>query len=113
MERIDIRLLEASHDLGATPWQTFSCITLPLSMPGIKLGTLLVLIPAFGEFTIPALIGGSRYFFVGSLISYYSLVVRDRGLAAAFTGLSGVALVIIVLILRRLLRPIHAGQPGE
>ena len=104
LERLDDRLLEASSDLGATPWQTFMRVTLPLSLPGIRTGLLLVLIPAFGEFTIPSLVGGSRHMFVGSLISYYSLVARNAGVSAAFTGLSGLALLIIVGVVYGVLR---------
>ena len=110
MERIDRRLLEASHDLGATPWQTLSRITLPLSLPGVRVGTLLVLIPVFGEFAIPSLMGGSHYMFVGSLISYYSLVVQNKGLAAAFTGLSGLVLLLIVVLFQRAFRLIRPDE---
>ena len=98
LEKFDKRLLEASADLGATPWQTFRRITLPLSLPGIKTGLLLVLIPAFGEFVIPSLLGGSRYMFVGSLISYYFLVERNNNQGAAFTCLSALLLFAIIII---------------
>lgn len=99
LEKIDKRFLEASSDLGATSWQTFVRITLPLSLPGIKTGLLLVLIPAFGEFVIPSLLGGSRYMFVGSLISYYFLVARSNATGAAFTCLSGMVLIGLIFIL--------------
>jgi len=93
LEKLNIHLLEASSDLGASPMQTFMRITLPLSMPGIRTGTLLVFVLGFGEFAIPALVGGGKYMMVGSLISYYFLVVRDMGLGAAFTVLSGLVLI--------------------
>ena len=95
LEKIDKRLLDASADLGANPWQTFLRVTLPLSMPGIRTGFLLVMIPAFGEFVIPALLGGSKYMMVGSLISYYFLVARDRAEGSAFTNLSWIALIVL------------------
>ena len=57
LEKLDIRLREASLDLGATRWETFMRVTVPLSMPGIKTGFFLVFIPAFGEFVIPILLG--------------------------------------------------------
>ncbi len=97
LEKMDTRLLESSADLGATAWQTFSRITLPLSWPGIKTGFLLVLIPAFGEFVIPALLGGAKYMLVGTLISYFFLVARNNAYGAAFTCLSGLALIIVLL----------------
>lgn len=96
LEKIDPRLLESSSDLGATPWQTFSRITFPLSLPGIKTGLLLVMIPAFGEFVIPALLGGGKNMLVGTLISYFFLVARDNASGAAFTCLSGLALLLMI-----------------
>lgn len=98
LERIQPDIFEASADLGATDWQTFKRITIPLSMTGIKTGILLVFVPAFGDFVIPSLIGGSRDLFVGSLISHYFLTVRDTGLGAAFTMLSGIVLIVCSLI---------------
>jgi len=97
IEKLDFQLLEASADLGATPWQTFLRVTLPLSMPGIKNGILLVLIPSFGQFVISALFGGSKHLMVGSLISYYFLVVNDSSIGAAFTVISGSILLCVVL----------------
>lgn len=96
LEKIDKRLLEASADLGASTWQTFVRVTLPLSLPGIKTGVLLVLIPAFGEFVIPSLLGGSKYMMVGSLISYFFLVARNNQLGSAFTVLSGLLLIGVI-----------------
>jgi ABC-type spermidine/putrescine transport system permease subunit I len=91
-------LLEASLDLGATHWQTFTRITIPLSLSGIKTGVLLVFVPAFGEFVIPSLIGGAKYMYVGSLVSHYYLVARDGQLGAAFTITSGIVLLICALL---------------
>jgi spermidine/putrescine transport system permease protein len=104
LEKIQPDILEASADLGATHWQTFRRITVPLSLSGIKTGVLLVFVPAFGDFVIPAIIGGSRDLFVGSLISHYFLVVRDAGLGAAFTMISGVVLIVCSLLFNWLCR---------
>lgn len=98
LEKIQYDLLEASMDLGATHWQTFQRITVPLSMSGIKTGVFLVFVPAFGEFAIPAIIGGGHHLFVGSLISHYFLVARDDQLGAAFTMVSGFVLLICALL---------------
>jgi len=113
LERFDERLLESSSDLGAAPWQTFMRVTLPLSMPGIRTGLLLVLIPAFGEYAIPALLGGSHYMFVGSLISYYALVARDVGMGAAFTGVSGLVLLGVALAIYSFLRLVFGKTRAE
>lgn len=98
LEKIQHDILEASMDLGATDWQTFKRITVPLSMSGIKTGVFLVFVPAFGEFAIPAIIGGGQQMFVGSLVSHYFLVARDNQLGAAFTMLSGCVLLICALL---------------
>jgi ABC-type spermidine/putrescine transport system permease subunit I len=102
--KIDTRLFDASADLGATRWQTFSRITVPLSFSGIRTGALLVLIPVFGEFAIPALIGGQKYMLAGSMIRYYFFVVRDNARGSAFTVLCALSLtttVIVVLVALR------------
>ena len=107
LDSIEEQIAEASADLGARPWHTFFRVILPLSLPGIRAGLLLVLVPAFGEFSIPSLLGGGRYLYVGSLISYLALVVRDTGLSAAFTCLSGAVLLSVVYILYRGIRYIE------
>lgn len=98
-ERLDSRLLEASYDLGANYFRTFKEITIPLTMPGIQTGALLVFIPAFGEFVIPALLGGDKTMYVGSVITHYFLVVRNNSLGSAFTMLSTLTLIGIVAVL--------------
>lgn len=100
LEKLDIRLREASLDLGATRWETFMRVTVPLSMPGIKTGFFLVFIPAFGEFVIPILLGGGKQLYVGSLITHYFLVSRSSGLGAAFTWLSSMILIISTVLMQ-------------
>lgn len=96
LEKINERLIESSYDLGANGWQTFLNITLPLSLPGIKTGCFLVFVPSFGEFVIPALMGGAKNMFVGSLISHYFLVAHDASQGAAFTCFSGAILLSVL-----------------
>jgi ABC-type spermidine/putrescine transport system permease subunit I len=111
LEKIQHELLEASMDLGATHWQTFRRITIPLSMSGIKTGVFLVFVPAFGEFAIPSIIGGGQQMFVGSLISHYFLVARDSQLGAAFTVASGFVLMICALLFNWLCKvPLQVEQ---
>jgi spermidine/putrescine transport system permease protein len=103
LEKLDERLFEASADLGATVWQTFTRVTLPLSLPGIKTGLLLVFVPAFGEFAVPTLLGGSKFLVVGSLISYYFFVARNNGVAAAFTVVAGIFLLLFVMLVAKII----------
>jgi spermidine/putrescine transport system permease protein len=107
LQKFDWRLLEASQDLGATRWQTFIRITIPLSKVGIQTGCLLVFIPACGEFIIPMIMGGSRYMYIGSTITHYILTARNEHLGAAFTVLSGIALLSSIALGHLYLRVIH------
>lgn len=98
LDGIHRQIAEASADLGARPWQTFFRVIFPLSVSGIKVGLLLVMVPVFGEFSVPSLLGGGRYLYVGPLISYFALVARDIGLCAAFTCLSGIVLLGVMYV---------------
>ena len=68
LEKLDWTLLEAAADLGARPWHSFLSVTLPLSLPGIAAGSLLVFIPAVGEFVIPELLGGPDTLMIGKVL---------------------------------------------
>ena len=68
LSSLDESLLEAAADLGARPWQVFLRVILPLTLPGIAAGTLLVFIPAVGEFVIPDLLGGPDTLMIGKLL---------------------------------------------
>ena len=66
--KMDFRLLEAAHDLGASPWKAFWLITVPLSKAGIIAGSMLVFIPCLGEFVIPSLLGGAENIMIGRVV---------------------------------------------
>jgi putrescine transport system permease protein len=68
LERLDRTLLEAAADLGSPPWKAFIDITLPLSLPGVVAGSMLVFIPAVGEFVIPQLLGGPDTLMIGRVL---------------------------------------------
>ncbi len=70
---------------------------------GIRTGVLLTFVLGFGDFAIPALVGGGKYMMVGSLISYYFLIMRDNGLGAAFTCVSSIVLLMVSLVLYKYL----------
>jgi spermidine/putrescine transport system permease protein len=103
LETFDYTLIEASHDLGATPRTTFWKITLPLTMQGIRNGFFLVFIPVFGEYAIPALVGGGKTLTIGGLISAYYLEARNPALGAAVTVLSCTFVLCVVWVLYNLL----------
>ncbi len=92
LEKLDIRLLEAAADLGARPWKVFKDITLPLSIPGVIAGCLLVFIPAIGEYVIPALLGGADTLMIGRLLFDEFFMNRDWPVASA------VAIVLLMLL---------------
>jgi spermidine/putrescine transport system permease protein len=94
LERLDKRLLEASADLGAPPLRSFLQVTLPLSLPGVATGCLLVFILLMGEFLIPAMLGGGKVFFIGNALVDLFLQSRNWAFGAAVA----VTLVVIMLI---------------
>ena len=94
LERLDKRLLEASKDLGAARWRTFMQVTLPLTLPGILSGIILVFIPVMGEYLIPALLGGGRVFFVGNALVDTFLQSRNWPFGSAMA----IALIVVVLV---------------
>ncbi len=94
LEKLDTDLEEAAADLGAKRWQVFVDVTLPLSLPGIIAGSLLVFIPAIGEFIIPALLGGSDTLMIGRALWDEFFINRDWPVASA---VSVVLLLILVL----------------
>ena len=94
LEKLDKRLLEASSDLGSTPFRTFLQVTLPLSMPGVATGCMLVFILLMGEFLIPAFLGGGKVFFIGNAL--VDLFIQSRNWP--FGSAVAVALVIIMLV---------------
>ncbi|MEM9279605.1 MAG: ABC transporter permease subunit [Pseudomonadota bacterium] len=91
MEKLDNSLNEAAADLGSKPTNTFFKVTLPLTMPGIVAGSLLVFIPATGEFVIPDLLGGGNVLMIGRQL-YNDFNLPDWPLASA------VAIVLLFLL---------------
>jgi spermidine/putrescine transport system permease protein len=83
LEKIKDAQLEAAADLGAPPWKAFLRVTLPLSVPGMIAGTILVFIPAMGMFVVPDLMGGAKTILVGNLIRNQFLTARDWPFGAA------------------------------
>jgi putrescine transport system permease protein len=92
LEKLDYTLREAAADLGSPPWRVFLEVTLPLSMPGIIAGSLLVFIPAVGEFVIPSLLGGPENLMIGRVLWDEFFANHDWPVASA------VAIAFLVLL---------------
>lgn len=101
LEKLDESLLEASADLGSKPYETFLHVVLPLSVPGIIAGSLLVFIPVVGEFVIPSLLGGSDTLMIGRVLWDEFFNNRDWPMASAVAIVMLIFLVIPIMILRR------------
>ena len=98
--RLDLTLLEAAADLGCRPWKQFLLITLPLSMPGVLAGSMLVFIPVMGEFVIPDLLGGPNTLMLGKLMWTEFFSNKDWPLASSLAALLLVALILPFVLLR-------------
>lgn len=93
LAKMDLRLLEAAADLGATPWTAFWRVTVPLSKAGIIAGSMLVFIPCVGEFVIPELLGGPETLMIGRVLWDEFFANNDWPVA------SSVAVVVILLVI--------------
>ncbi len=92
LEKLDWELLEAAEDLSCRPWQAFYNVTLPLSRNGILAGSMLVFIPAVGEYTIPALLGGPNALMIGRVL--WDEFFANR----AWPTASAVAILLLVML---------------
>lgn len=95
IERMDRSLVQASRDLGASSWESFRRVTLPLTMPGIITGCLLAFIPMMGEYVVPTILGGAKSFLVGSLVANEILTAVNWPFGAAIS----MALIVVMLVL--------------
>ena len=103
LEKLDPALLEAAADLGCKPRQSFWRVTLPLSLPGVMAGALLVFIPMCGEFIIPDLLGGPDTLMIGHVLWDEFFTNRDWPVASAVAVAMLVLLVLPMVLLRRYL----------
>lgn len=101
LEKLDPSLLEAAADLGARPWRAFLRVTLPLSLPGIVAGSVLVFVPAMGMFVVPDLMGGARTVLVGNLIRNQYLVARDWPFGSAASMVLMILTLAVTLVYTR------------
>ncbi|MCZ7597531.1 MAG: ABC transporter permease [Gammaproteobacteria bacterium] len=104
LEKLDKRLLEAAADLGSSPLAAFRNITLPLSIPGVATGCMLVFILLMGEFLIPALLGGGKVFFVGNALVDLFLQSRNWAFGSAVAATLVIVMLVTVGLYMRLMR---------
>lgn len=109
IERLDNRLLDAARDLGANRFTTFRKITIPLTMPGILSGCILVFLPAMTIFYIPDLLGGSKSILLGNLIQNQFLVTQNWPLGSAISIIFMALLALMLIIYWRSTR----GNQGD
>jgi len=103
LTRLDMGLLEAAADLGCRPFKAFLKVTLPLSLPGIVAGSMLVFIPVVGEFVIPDLLGGPSSLMVGKMLWTEFFGNKDWPLASA-VAISLLALLVVPFVLMQRLQ---------
>ncbi len=102
LERLDRRLFEAADDLGASGAQTFWYVLLPLSAPGVAVGSLFVFIMAMGSYVTPALLGGTSGTLIGQQIAVQYLDLSNQPLGSAMSVvIMAIIVVLATLILRR------------
>ncbi len=100
--KFDLNLIDASNDLGAKPLNTFVKVILPLSLPGIVAGSMLVFIPVVGEYIIPEMLGGSDKLYFGKIIWDEFFVNRDWPIASAL-AMSGIVILVFPIIIFQLM----------
>ena len=113
LEKHDPALLEAAADLGARPFRAFLRVTLPQSLPGILAGSLLVFIPAVGEYVIPTLLGRTDQLMIGRVLSDEFFENRDWPVASAVAILILLLLVMPIMLFQRVAAARAGGQRSE
>ena len=102
LERMDWSLVDAAQDLGDSPLRAFRRITLPLTLPGVIAGSLLVFIPLTGEYLNPKILGGDKSIYAGTLIGQEFLDARDPPFGAAMAMVLIAALTIVIVLYAKL-----------
>jgi putrescine transport system permease protein len=106
--KMDLRLLEAANDLGATPWTAFWLVTVPLSKNGIIAGSMLVFIPSVGEYVIPELLGGPSTLMIGRVLWDEFFSNNDWAMASSVA----VSMVVLILIPLVIFNKYQTGSAG-
>lgn len=102
IQKMDGSLLEASSDLGANKVKTFGRVILPLSLPGIISGIVMVFMPAITTFVVTKLLGGGHYFMYGDLIEFQFTTARDWNFGSALAVVMFLLMIVSMVIMRRI-----------
>ena len=113
IEQLDRRLLEAAADLGASPMTAFRKITLPLTMPGIAAGTVLVFISSLGMFVVPDVMGGAKAALVGNVIQNQFLSARDWPFGSALSIVLALLSLILIFLYYRAIQAQKGDSDAE
>ena len=103
IEKLDLSLIEVSSDLGATRFQTFVRVLLPMTMPGVIGGSIIVFIPALGNFIVPSVLGGAKVLMIGNLIEQQFLSARNWPFGSALGMIVMVAILVLLIYYVRLM----------
>jgi len=98
VEKLDGRLIQASEDLGATPFTTFRKVILPMTLPGVFAGSVLVFIPSLGNFVIPDLFGGAKVLMIGNMVEQQFLYARNWPFGAALSMIISLFMLILLAV---------------
>ncbi|HEU5280958.1 MAG TPA: ABC transporter permease subunit [Gammaproteobacteria bacterium] len=104
IERLDTRLIDAAYDLGANRFTTFRRVIIPLTMPGIIAGSILVFLPAMTLFYIPDILGGAKSILIGNLIQNQFIVAENWPMGSMFSVMLTLILATLILIYVRVSR---------
>ncbi|MGE4297694.1 MAG: spermidine/putrescine ABC transporter permease PotB [Desulfovibrionaceae bacterium] len=113
IEKLDPHLLEAARDLGAGTRQTFWRVVLPLTMPGVVTGSMLVFLTALGMFYIPDILGGAKTMLLGNYIKNQFLMARDWPTGAAAGVVLTVLMTALLLLYYRSYHSVRRGQEDD
>lgn len=113
LEQMDKRLLEAASDLGAGPLTAFRKITLPLTMPGVAAGSILVFISSLGMFVVPDIMGGAKSSLMGNVIQNQFLSARDWPFGSALSIILALLSLIMIVLYYKALQAQKGGHHHE
>ncbi len=113
LEQMDKRLLEAASDLGAPPLTAFRKITLPLTLPGVAAGSILVFISSLGMFVVPDIMGGAKSSLMGNVIQNQFLSARDWPFGSALSIILALLSLIMIVLYYKALQAQKGGHHHE